>query len=325
MTENNNSNINHFVENGFVVLKGLLNKDDLNPVIDEYTILLDQIVHKWFKEGKIKNLYANQSFEDRLISVSKEVGDDFYQPMDISLPPKSIFADTPMHCGQAIFNLLINPKLLAAVEMFIGSEIYSNPVQHVRLKVPEKNLDNFDLTSSKAGIQQTYWHQDQGVINKEADNSNILTVWIAMTESTPENGCLRVIPKSHKSGLTYHCFTKTNTGIPDNLLKEPLLLPMEPGDVLFLTKLTEHSSIPNKSDKIRWSFDLRYNPIGEPTGRDYFPGFVAKSSENPKSELKDYKIWEESWKTARKKVAKAYASESKPKFHRWDPNDPVCA
>ena len=35
MTENNNSNINHFVENGFVVLKGLLNKDDLNPVIDE--------------------------------------------------------------------------------------------------------------------------------------------------------------------------------------------------------------------------------------------------------------------------------------------------
>ena len=322
MSRNNSTNIDHFLENGFLVIKGLLNKDDLKPVIDEYTVLLDKIIRKWFREGKIKNLYKNQSFEERLINISKEVGDDFYQPMDISLPQNDIFRNTPMHHGQAMFNLLINAKLLEAVEMFIGPEIYSNPVQHVRLKVPEQNLDNSDLTF-RAGIQQTFWHQDQGVINKEADNSNILTVWIAMTESTPENGCLRVIPQSHKAGLNYHCFSKTQTGIPDHLLKrEPLLLPMEAGDVLFLTKLTEHSSIPNKSNKIRWSFDLRYNPIGESTGRDQFPGFIAKSSKDPTSELKDYKVWQQSWKTARAKVA---ASESKPKFNRWDPSDPVCA
>lgn len=325
MSKNNNTYINDFLKNGYVVIKGLLSKDDLEPVIDEYTILLDKMICKWYREGKLKNQYNNQSFEERLINISKEIGDDFYQPMDISLPQHNILTDTPMHYGQGIFNLLINTKLLAAVEMFIGPEIYSNPVQHVRLKVPEQNLDDFDLVY-RAGIQHTFWHQDQGVINEEADSSNILTVWVAMTESTPENGCLQVIPKSHNSGLNYHCFSKNQTGIPDHLLKqEPVLLTMDPGDVLFLTKLTEHSSIPNKGNKIRWSFDLRYNPIGDRTGRDIFPGFIAKSIKSPASELRDYKVWQQSWINARAKVAEMYASESKPKFNRWDPNDPVCA
>ena len=41
-------------------------------------------------------------------------------------------------------------------------------------------------------------------------------------------------------------------------------------DDLFLTKKTVHSALPNISDVIRWSFDLRYQPIGQPTGRDIF-------------------------------------------------------
>ena len=142
----------------------------------------------------------------------------------------------------------------------------------------------------------------------------------------PLYSVMKVIPKSHNSGLNYHCFSKNQTGIPDHLLKqEPVLLTMDPGDVLFLTKLTEHSSIPNKGNKIRWSFDLRYNPIGDRTGRDIFPGFIAKSIKSPASRLRDYKVWQQSWINARAKVAEMYASESKPKFNRWDPNDPVCA
>ncbi len=52
-------------------------------------------------------------------------------------------------------------------------------------------------------------------------------------------------------------------------------------------KHTIHGSPPNVSDRIRWSLDLRSNPIGQPIGRPEFPGFVARSRLDPESELRD--------------------------------------
>ena len=40
---------------------------------------------------------------------------------------------------------------------------------------------------------------------------------------------------------------------------------------------TVDGSLSNVSDKIRWSFDLRSNPIGRHTGREAVPGVVARS------------------------------------------------
>ena len=91
--------------------------------------------------------------------------------------------------------------------------------------------------------------------------------------------------------------------------------------MLFMTKFTIHSSLPNNSDRIRWSFDLRYNPIGHSTGRTSFPGFVARSRSNPDSELHDPVIWNELWTEARDALAKG----NEPAFNRWDGSDPVCA
>tara|TARA_B100000809_G_scaffold230610_1_gene245174 strand:+ start:453 stop:767 length:315 start_codon:yes stop_codon:yes gene_type:complete len=45
-----------------------------------------------------------------------------------------------MHHGPALFDLLRSPRLLDFVEQFIGPEIYCNPVQHTRIKLPEAEL-----------------------------------------------------------------------------------------------------------------------------------------------------------------------------------------
>ena len=37
--------------------------------------------------------------------------------------------------------------------------------------------------------------------------------------------------------------------------------------MLFFHKLIIHGSLSNESDEVRWSFDLRYYPIGHSTGR----------------------------------------------------------
>ena len=85
-------------------------------------------------------------------------------------------------------------------------------------------------------------------------------------------------------------------------------------------EVTCHSSLPNVSDKMRISFDLRYNPIGQPAGRPLFPGFVARSRHNPASGLRDAEAWAQSWYEMRKKLSRTDV----PTFNRWPSNDPVC-
>ena len=97
---------------------------------------------------------------------------------------------------------------------------------------------------------------------------------------------------------------------------------MKRGDVLFLHRRTCHGSLPNISNKVRWSFDLRYNPIGQETGRKAFPGFVARSRANPESELCDAKQWASSWEEAQRKIV---AENKETFFNRWDENAEVCA
>jgi hypothetical protein len=164
----------------------------------------------------------------------------------------------------------------------------------------------------------TPWHQDQGVVTEEADSSNTLTVWLPLTDARRDNGTLAVSPRTHMNGLALHCLD----GIPGELRGEQVVAAdMERGDVLFQHKLTKHSAFHNVSDRIRWSFDLRYQPIGEPTGRPWFPGFVARSRSHPSSELHDWRDWSAMWLEARDKLSR---SET-PRFRRWTGDHPLCA
>ena len=238
--------------------------------------------------------------------------------LEITLPQIDITEDTPMHCGAAVFGLLRNPKLLDAVETLIGSEIYSNPVQHVRIKPPEQYLPANQRYSPE--VSRTVWHQDLGTVLEEADNSNLITVWVPVTEATLENSCLMVVPGSHKQGLRMHCSTGSSYSrqqIPEELIgPTKVCLQMNPGDVLFLHRMTIHSSTPNRSDSVRWSFDLRYNPTGEPTGRPSFPGFIARSRAHPETELRNPEFWAKSWHRARSRLAEM----EPPTFQRWKVN-----
>jgi phytanoyl-CoA hydroxylase len=310
-------------ELGFVVVEGLLDvSDDLQPVIDEYMSLLDNLADRWIQEGKLTSPYKDLPFEQRLMKIVQESRQPYYQYFDISLPQDTITDDTAIHLGPAVFKLLINPRLLAMVEEFIGPEIYSNPVQHLRIKLPEKLVPEemrHPLTT------KTQWHQDMGVVDEEADQSKILTVWIPFTEATEENGCLIVEPGSHKGVLAVHCTLdeyKGLFGIPDRYIgTNRLPIPMSPGDALFFFGRLKHASLPNRSDNIRWSFDLRYHPIGEPTGRPWFPGFVARSRAHPEMELRDPDTWASLWTEVRSTLAKGEI----PKFNRWSQDDPRCA
>jgi len=313
-----------FQEQGYLVVEQLFDPEaDLNPIIEEYKGVLNRLAEDLYEKGEIKSLYEELPFGQRLIQIYQESGKVHAQYFDFSLPQGGVQPDTPMWVGKAVFNAMTNPNLLDAVESIIGSEIYSNPVQHVRIKPPERLTPRDENGFVQLGA--TPWHQDNGVVLPEADETDMLTVWFPLLDAPIEAGPLRVIPYSHLDGIRTHCpRPAVGLSIPDQLLEmdQAIPVPLKAGDVLFLTKRTVHSSLSNISDNIRWSFDLRYNPIGQATGRGAFPGFIARSEANPQSELHDAEEWANLWRATRQRMAEENYSQP---FNRWDSKALVCA
>lgn len=312
-----------FEQDGYLLFEDLLDPvEDLQPIIEEYEAVLDELARKMKEENVITSTYAGRSFNERVINLSIESGRNFGQHFDFSLPQNGITEETPMHTGPAVFRMLTNPKMLDFVEDLIGPEIYSNPVQHVRMKLPPRAVSKNATSYLTNGVP---WHQDLGVIMPEADEATILTVWFPLTEATIENGCLQVVPGSHRAGLVQHCPTSSGIGIPDALVAESKArpIPMRPGSVLAMTQRTVHGSLDNVSESdVRISMDLRYQPVGQPCGRPAFApaGFVARSAAHPETELRDPALWSRNWQAVKRSLI---GEESK--FNRWKKGAVGCA
>lgn len=308
-----------FARDGYLVVEGVLDKETIiQPVRDEYAALLDALYDAWHREGLVKIAPETLDFDGKLREAYR-AGCDWFQPMDISLPGDRIMADTPMHFGPAVFNLLTCPRLLDLVEAFIGPEITSNPIQHVRIKPPAPELKANEV---RPHVGPTRWHQDRGVAHPEADTTKIVTVWCAISDATTQNGCLQVIPGAHKGELLPHC-PQTQLSIVESALDSSRArpVPVKSGGVLFLDPGLPHSSLDNRSQGFRWSFDIRYSRTGDPTGRAHFPSFVARSRENPDSVLKSWEVWRKMWEDARARLA----DQPHIPIHRWRADAPHCA
>jgi len=312
-----------FEDEGFVLVDDVLDPErEIAGVLAEYADALDEIAREFHARGAIDSIYADLPFTERLVRVSEASGQPVPQYFDFSLPQTGVHHDTPIRVGPAVFGLLTAPRLLDLVEDLVGPEIYSNPVQHIRMKLPKRAVPE-GFTNGL--VTQIPWHQDNGVILPEADDATILTVWLPLLDATVDNGCLRVIPRSHQTGLETHC-PGSAVHIPDDLVPSDLALPlpMRPGSVLLMTQRTIHSSLDNVTqDSVRISMDLRYQPIGQPSGRPAFApaGFVARSRTHPDRVLNDPAVWAERWLTLRAQMA----DQENPTFNRWTNDAPVCA
>jgi ectoine hydroxylase-related dioxygenase (phytanoyl-CoA dioxygenase family) len=111
------------------------------------------------------------------------------------------------------------------------------------------------------------WHQDYGYWykNEFLFPDEMISVMVAITEATKENGCLQVIKGSHKMGRVEHGLVGEQTGASqryvDLALKtmELVYVELKPGDCLFFHSNILHRSEANLSDKSRWSLISVYN------------------------------------------------------------------
>ena len=231
----------------------------LKSIEDEYCLLLDREVVELFKARRISSTYPELPFGPRYVAVLSEEP-ALFERINISLPlyNKDFPADAKVHTGPAVFAMLTNPGLLDCIESLIGPEIQSNPVQHVRLKPPKKSVP--ESLAGLSYVGKTTWHQDMGALMDEADDTEVVTAWVAATTATQDNGCLSAIPVSHKKQkLVLHCPGKgiaAENYIPASLLgdggkKRVKPLPVRRGGVVLLNRYTQHSALHNKTGDIR--------------------------------------------------------------------------
>lgn len=111
------------------------------------------------------------------------------------------------------------------------------------------------------------WHQDYGYWYKNGFlyPDALISVMLALTEATKENGCLQVLKGSHKMGRFEHLFAGEQQGADMPFVEEALkvcekiYVELKAGDVLFFHPNLLHMSEANLSDKPRWSLISAYN------------------------------------------------------------------
>ncbi|MDB5078809.1 MAG: hypothetical protein JWP00_733 [Chloroflexi bacterium] len=288
--------IEHFFNKGYLVVENVFSPaEDLDPVIAAYAEFIDQRAVELKHQGKIHDLGEGLPFEKRfavLYAQSHDIEDDL---------------DIMRSRLERMYNFLFNPKLLDVAESLLGSELICSPIQHIRAKIPTKII----AQGVPHYIHNVPWHQDAAVTQEDADPYNIFTFWIPLVDANQETGCMEVLPEAFKLGLLEHENVAGLTIVPSALPDiAPQPVPCKKGGIVIMSKYTPHRGLPNLSDKVRWSLDLRYQAVGSSTGRAFYPDFVVRSRKQPELVQPDFENWRRDWIEALEahKATKKYRS-----------------
>ena len=184
-------------------------------------------------------------FRGRLEAFEQEQGDSFGRLPDL-VRSKSHLLFTWMD------ELVRHPKVLDAVESIIGPNIL---IYHLTSWLKEPGEPS-----------HVSWHQDGAYFGLEPAEQ--VTAWIALTDATPEMGCIKVIPGSHVIGQRPH----SDTATPGNLLSrgqtiqhkldytQYVMMPLRAGQISLHHTHLVHSSEPNRTGQRRIGIGVSYIP-----------------------------------------------------------------
>ena len=112
------------------------------------------------------------------------------------------------------------------------------------------------LFAKPPGYQGQAWHQDERYIPTR--DRSLIGAWMALDDATAANGCLRVIPGSHRTGYLWPTrdhdkpeefdFSDESHGFDEG---EELLVEVKSGTVVFFNGYLLHRSLRNSSDGFR--------------------------------------------------------------------------
>jgi phytanoyl-CoA hydroxylase len=226
-------------EQGYILVKGLLSQEKVNLYNRRFADIANGIVPRkpfmiLMKDITIAKTNLNG---DAHITKLQEFQDD-----------------------EVMFGYSTEPGILDYVKAIIGEKVLAIHTMYIN-KPPDTGIG----TSVHPSHQDLFYFPFR-------PHKNLVGVWTAMENVNRQNGCLYVLPGSHKSGtLLEHTYPKdrpVNKGYLGihSLTKEEeeqfIYLDMEPGDTIFFNTLLIHGSGQNLSPSTRKACSTHYASLG---------------------------------------------------------------
>jgi len=256
--------VRFYNEEGYIVLPNLLTDEEMAPIRGAMSEKVEEIAQDLFQMGLIADRKENEPFPTRLARLFDNLTDEDFLKYGRGWRERR----------PGYYEFMTNPKIIDAVESLIGNEIFCSPVYNARPKVP------------RVAAGAVPWHQDKSYW--PGSNANpVITVWIPLVDSTEENGCLHIWPRTHNTELlSYHSETYSGTGyteVDEESLKpfkkiREIPIPLAAGGAILFNDRCIHKSTPNHSNGVRWSVDLRYQPTSQDPMLQHGTGFLCRSS-----------------------------------------------
>lgn len=148
--------------------------------------------------------------------------------------------------------LVRHARILDCVQDLIGPDIM---VFHTTVWLKEARSETF-----------VPWHQDATYFGLAPFEH--VTAWVALTDSTPQNGCVQIIPASHTTGQRPHfdqpdprAMLSRGQTLADSVEEDRAInLVLRAGDVSFHHTLSFHRSGINQTDTRRIGIGISYIP-----------------------------------------------------------------
>ncbi len=264
-------------DRGYLHAPGVIPPDLLSLMRTVLSRWANQTIDGWLEDGLIDDPQTDLDFQHRLARVWQAAG----KPKYIRSPRRDLVS-------REMFEILVHPTLLALAQDLLGTtEVSVHGIFNARPKLPDQLWT------------QTPWHQDAQYY-RDAEQVHVASIWMPLQPVTEENSCLQVAPGHHRGAL-HEGYDDPESGflglapdVRDQL--EGVSVAMEPSDALCFTQLTPHRALPNRSDQVRWSIDVRYEPTAQATEAGQKQGFIAHSASNSQAAL-TYEDWVKQWET----------------------------
>lgn len=223
-----------YEQNGFLVVKNVVPEEKIELYRDRF---------KDICSGKIST-YGMTLMRDVAICKSEFVGNE-----------RAISKLQDFQWDDVLFGYCSLPEVLKYVKSFVGPNVMA---MHTMLI--NKPPDPGTLTSRHPMHQDLYYFPFR-------PPNRVVCAWTAMQKIDRDNGCLVVIPGSHKGELLEHDYPNWEGGVNKmyhgikNYNPEAdsrVWVEMEEGDTVFFHPILIHGSGSNKTDGFRKSISCHY-------------------------------------------------------------------
>jgi non-heme Fe2+,alpha-ketoglutarate-dependent halogenase len=197
------------------------------------------------ENGYVKNLpvftadeiAGHREYFDRLLAKQMADGGDSYSLRRLT-----------RHC-QPVWDILTNPVILDYVEDLIGPDIVAWGTQYF-CKLPGDG-------------KVVSWHQDASYW--PFTPAQTVTLWLAVDDADRANGCMQVIPGTHRLGhLEFDMSGANENSVLPQKIKgvesygAPVCFELKAGEISLHADMLIHGSEPNRSNRRRCGLTVRY-------------------------------------------------------------------